>query len=72
MQMMVRDIADMYRRKSHRLEQAAMELMSAACVDKACRESISKVAYDWLGDVAHTSIESAAASMAALVLAKIP
>ncbi|KAG9654863.1 ARM repeat-containing protein, partial [Aureobasidium melanogenum] len=62
----------MGQRKSHRLEQAAMELLSAACVDKACRESISKVAYDWLDDVAHTSTESAAASMAALVLAKIP
>ncbi|KAG9953258.1 ARM repeat-containing protein, partial [Aureobasidium melanogenum] len=62
----------MGQRKSHRLEQAAMELLSAACVDKACRESISKVAYNWLDDVAHTSTESAAASMAALVLAKIP
>ncbi|KAI4747905.1 ARM repeat-containing protein [Aureobasidium sp. EXF-12298] len=62
----------MGQRKSHRLEQAAMELLSAACVDKTCRESISKVAYDWLDDVAHTSTESAAASMAALVLAKIP
>ncbi|KAI4838073.1 MFS general substrate transporter, partial [Aureobasidium sp. EXF-8845] len=59
-------------RKSHRLEQAAMELMSAACVDKACRESIAKVAYSWLDDVAHTSAEAEAASLAALVLAKIP
>jgi hypothetical protein len=49
-----------------------MELMSAACVDKACRESIAKIAYDWLNDVAHTSTEAEAASMAALVLAKIP
>ncbi|THW11433.1 ARM repeat-containing protein [Aureobasidium pullulans] len=59
-------------RKSHRLEQAAMELMSAACVDKACRESLAKIAYNWLDDVAHTSSEAEAASMAALVLAKIP
>ncbi|KAI4763580.1 ARM repeat-containing protein [Aureobasidium sp. EXF-3400] len=62
----------MGQRKSHRLEQAAMELMSAACVDKACRESIAKIAYNWLDDVAHTSTEAEAASMAALVLAKIP
>jgi hypothetical protein len=62
----------MGQRKSNRLEQAAMELMSAACVDKACRESISKIAYDWLDHVAHTSTEAEAASMAALILAKIP
>ncbi|KAI5201028.1 ARM repeat-containing protein [Aureobasidium subglaciale] len=62
----------MGQRTSHRLEQAAMELMSAACVDKACRESIAKIAYNWLDDVAHTSTEAEAASMAALVLAKIP
>ncbi|GAB7346919.1 hypothetical protein MBLNU459_g1987t3 [Dothideomycetes sp. NU459] len=58
-------------RKSHKLEQAALELMSAACIDKACREAVSKYCLDWLDDVAHTSNEAEFASMAALVLAKI-
>lgn len=58
-------------RKSHHLEQAALELMSAACIDKACREVVSKNCLDWLDDVAHTGSEAEYASMAALVLAKI-
>lgn len=57
-------------RKSHRLEQAALELLSAACIDKACRESVSKHCTSWLRDVAETSDEAERASMAALVLAK--
>lgn len=58
-------------RKSHHLEQAALELMSAACIDKACREAVMKNCLDWLDDVAHTGSEAEYASMAALVLAKI-
>lgn len=45
--------------------------MSAACIDKACREAISKNCGTWLDDVANTAEEEDVASLAALVLSKI-
>lgn len=48
-----------------------MELMSAACVDKNCREAISKTCSTWLDDIANTAEEEEYASLAALVLSKI-
>lgn len=45
--------------------------MSAACVDKACREAIHKECATWLDDIANTSEEEEYASLAALVLSKI-
>lgn len=52
--------------ESQRLEQAALELMSAACVDKACREAVQKQATDWL-----QLVEGAHKGLATLVLSKI-
>lgn len=58
-------------RKSHTLEKASLELMSAACIDKMCREAISKQCSTWLDDIANTHEEEEYASVAALVLSKI-
>lgn len=58
-------------RKSHRVELAALELLSAACIDKPCREGIAKFCKDWLQDIAHSSLDAKQASLAALVLVKI-
>lgn len=67
----LRKTADFPSRRSHRLEQCALELLSAACVDKACREAISKHCTSWLRDIAETSDEAEMAALAALVLAKM-
>ena len=45
--------------------------MSAACIDKNCREAIKKQCVTWLDDVANTSEEEEYASLAALVLSKV-
>jgi hypothetical protein len=57
--------------KSHRLEQAALELLSAACIDKACREGIRKTCLDWVKKIADTKTDQKRASQAALILVKI-
>ncbi|KAL1311875.1 hypothetical protein AAFC00_001947 [Neodothiora populina] len=57
--------------KSHKLEKASLDLMSAACIDKACREAIRKQCSDWLDDIANTHEEEEYASLAALILSKI-
>ncbi|KAK7528819.1 myosin-binding striated muscle assembly central-domain-containing protein [Phyllosticta citriasiana] len=58
-------------RRSQRLEQAALELLSAACIEKTCREAIAKHVKFWLEDVAKTSLDKAKANKAALILVKI-
>ncbi|CAK3990080.1 related to actin cytoskeleton organization (Cro1) [Lecanosticta acicola] len=57
-------------RKSRTLEQAALELLSAACVDKACREAIDRYCSPWLRDLSEER-ESKHKAIAALILAKI-
>ncbi|KAF2222231.1 myosin-binding striated muscle assembly central-domain-containing protein, partial [Elsinoe ampelina] len=57
-------------RRSHKLEQSALELVSAACQDKACRTAIAKYCIVWLQDVAETGTDLAVTSLAALILAK--
>ncbi|KAF4556499.1 putative myosin-binding striated muscle assembly protein [Elsinoe fawcettii] len=57
-------------RRSHKLEQSALELISAACQDKACRVAVAKYCIVWLQDVAETGSDLAVTSLAALVLAK--
>ena len=57
-------------RKSKSLEQAALELLSAACVDKSCRELIRKYCSDWLQSVSEER-NGVQEALAALVLAKI-
>jgi protein unc-45 len=57
--------------KSQRLEQAALELLSAACIDKACREAIRKYCVDWLNSTVKNSSDSKRSSQAGVILVKI-
>jgi hypothetical protein len=52
------------------LEQAALELLSAACVDKACREKIHTHCLAWLQSLAHER-DSSHNALVALIIAKI-
>ncbi|KAF2842198.1 CRO1 protein [Patellaria atrata CBS 101060] len=58
-------------RGSQRLEQAALQLLSAACVDKQCREAINKNCKDWLHKISKSSTDSYKANLASLTLVKI-
>lgn len=58
-------------RKSHRVEQAGLELLSAACIDKTCREGIAKFCRDWLQELTKTAKDPRISSTAALILIKI-
>ncbi|KAI7215633.1 ARM repeat-containing protein [Hortaea werneckii] len=58
------------KKKSKSLEQAALELLSAACVDKSCRELIRKHCSEWLLSVSEER-NGVQEALAALVLAKI-
>ncbi|KAI7139205.1 ARM repeat-containing protein, partial [Hortaea werneckii] len=58
------------KKKSKSLEQAALELLSAACVDKSCRELVRKYCSDWLQSVSEER-NGVQEALAALVLAKI-
>jgi hypothetical protein len=57
--------------KSHRLEQSALELLSAACMDRACREAIRKTCFNWIEQIAETSKDTARANQASLIIVKI-
>jgi len=57
--------------KSQRLEQAALELLSAACIDKPCREAMRKALSAWLKGVAEHSMDKKRSEQAALILVKI-
>ncbi|KAF2418732.1 CRO1 protein [Tothia fuscella] len=61
--------------KSQRLEQSALELLSAACIDKGCRIGIRKTCLDWVKGIAESGgkggSENPRASQAALILVKI-
>lgn len=57
-------------RGSQRLEQAALELLSAASIDKHCREAINKHCKHWLEDLSRTSSDKSRANKAALILVK--
>lgn len=59
------------KKKSHNLEQATLELISAACVDKNCREAINKHCREWLEDVVAHSAAKKRANLAALILVKL-
>ncbi|KAI5362655.1 putative armadillo-like helical, UNC-45/Cro1/She4, central domain-containing protein [Septoria linicola] len=58
------------KRKSATLEVAALELLSAACVDKACREAIDRYCSPWLRNLSDEA-EGKHKALASLVLAKI-
>lgn len=56
--------------KSVRVEHAALDMLSAACLDSACREAIGKHCTVWLQRVMDTS-KDPRSGLAAVVLAKI-
>lgn len=58
------------RRKSNTLEQVALELLSAACINKACREAINRYCSPWLSALAEER-EGTHKALASLVLAKV-
>ncbi|EMD91642.1 hypothetical protein COCC4DRAFT_129638 [Bipolaris maydis ATCC 48331] len=58
-------------KKSHNLEQATLELISAACVDKNCREAINKHCREWLEDMVAECPNKRRANLAALILVKL-
>jgi hypothetical protein len=57
-------------RKSNTLEQAALELLSAACINKACREAIDRYCSPWLRALAEDRAGTHK-GLASLVLAKV-
>jgi hypothetical protein len=61
--------------KTQRVEQAALELLNAACMDKACREAIRKYCPDWLKSFTAAGKESdrrlSQVTIANLVMEKI-
>ncbi|KAK4494098.1 hypothetical protein PRZ48_014396 [Zasmidium cellare] len=64
------EAASQGQRKSRTLEQAALELLSAACVDKSCREAIDRYCSPWLRDLTEER-DGTHKALSALVLAKI-
>ncbi len=56
--------------KSERVEHAALDMLSAACLDSACREAISKYCTIWLSHVMDSGKEPRS-GLAAVILAKI-
>jgi len=58
-------------KKSHKLEQAALELISAACVDKNCRNAVNRHCRMWLEDQVASCPDKKRANLAALVLVKL-
>ena len=56
--------------KSDRVEQAALSMLNAACLDSACRQSIRKHCTPWLQSVVHGGKEKTAGH-AAVILAKV-
>lgn len=58
-------------RKSNRLEQASLELLSAACVDKTCREAINNYCRHWLQDIVDAGMDKRRSTLAGLILVKL-
>jgi len=59
------------KKRSQKLDQATLELISAACVDKNCRDAINKHCRDWLEELVADSPDKKRANLAALVLVKL-
>ncbi|OAG13127.1 CRO1 protein [Paraphaeosphaeria sporulosa] len=58
-------------KNSTKLEQSALELISAACIDKNCREAINRHCRSWLEDHVASCPDKKRANLAALVLVKL-
>lgn len=63
-------ISSVKKSKSNRLRLAALELLSAACINKECRLSIKTKCTEWLRDVVKDPKASRDSALAALVLSK--
>ena len=65
-------LVPMLDRKSRpiKVEKAALDMLSAACIDKGCREAISKYCLDWMHHVMDDD-EDERHGQAALILAKV-
>jgi hypothetical protein len=59
------------KKKSQKLEQATLELISASCVDKNCRDAVNKNCREWLEELVAESQDKKRANLAALVLVKL-
>lgn len=59
------------KKKSAKLEQATLELISAACVNKNCREAVNRHCREWLEDLVAESQDKKRANLAAVVLVKL-
>ena len=60
--------------KSQQVKHAALEMLSAACLDKACREAVGKYCAGWLQQVVETDQETdqeQILGLAAVTLAKV-
>ncbi|KAI9787193.1 MAG: hypothetical protein M1839_003428 [Geoglossum umbratile] len=68
----VESLAPLLERNTKNLEaqRAALEMLSAACIDPSCREAIGKACSRWLSDVVELSKDQNA-GLAAVVLAKV-
>lgn len=58
-------------KSSTKLEQAALELISAACIDKNCRDAINRHCRIWLEEHVANCPDKKRANLAALVLVKL-
>lgn len=58
-------------KKSVKLEQVTLELISAACVDKNCRQAINRDCREWLEDLVTECQDKKRANLAALILVKL-
>ncbi|SLM36466.1 UNC-45/Ring assembly protein 3 [Lasallia pustulata] len=56
--------------KHTKIEQAALDMLSAACIDSACRDAVGKYCSDWLEQVIKNGKDQRPA-MAAVILAKV-
>jgi len=56
--------------KSTKIEQAALEMLNAACIDSACREAVAKHCSRWLHFIMRTS-QDQGRGQAAVVMAKV-
>lgn len=56
--------------RNAKIEQAALDMLSAACIDSACRDAVGKYCSDWLKHVIKNGKDQRPA-MAAVVLAKV-
>ncbi len=56
--------------KSSKVERAALELLSAACIDRACRDAIGKQCSQWLEEILRNG-EGHSSELAAVILAKV-